>query len=144
MGTYGCLGGGGYGISRRGMRVGGESRACGGSEDLRSWGIGVQVGFQRAWRSIYATGYSGIGLGWRGDEDELGRRWDAMNVYFRPTGAVGLMVGAMAIETGIYLEVPVNMVQWVEDGQARPIVMPHAGLQVSMYFGGFRSTGGHK
>lgn len=144
MGAYGCFGGGGYGVSRVGMRVGGETRGCGGNNELGSWGIGLQLGFQRAWRSIYAAGYSGVGIGWRGDEDDFGRRWDSMNFYLRPTGAVGLMLGAVAIETGIYLELPINMVQWVEDGRARGYIQPHAGLQVSVLFGGFRSNGGLK
>ncbi len=139
MGAMGCFGGTGFGVSARGFRAGGEGRLCGG-EGIGAWSGGAQLGAQKTWRRLYANAYSGVGLGWMGEKFEDDLRRDSTYVYLRPTVGMGLMLGAAAIEAGLYLDVPINLVQRVEEGMdARPVVSANPGLRVSVLFGGFRA-----
>lgn len=136
-GVVGCIGGVGYGVSKKGFRIGGEGVWCKGRrEGVDQVYGGMQLG--RWWGSghIYWSGYVGVGGGMLTDgtvhpEDP----YRSMFLYLKPTMAVGFAFRVVALEIGFYGFAPLNVAQWVGPYDGRGLVTPQIGLGTTLLFG---------
>lgn len=139
-GWVGCIGGMGYGVSRKNMRIGGEASFCRGQRDGVSQAYGgVQLGWWHGRDAFYLTGYATIGAGTMGDAtvpDQVEYR--SIFAFVKPTFSVGVALGPTALEFGLYGLVPFNLVQFTGDVAGRGFVTPQVGVQLSLLFGDLR------
>ena len=139
-GWVGCIGGMGYGVSRRDFRIGGEASFCRGQRDGVSQAYGgAQLGWWRGRDAFYLTGYGTIGFGVLTDATVPDQSaYTAIHLFVKPTFAVGFALGPTALELGLYSLLPINLVQFTGDVDGRGVVTPQVGVQVSLLFGDFR------
>jgi hypothetical protein len=136
-GPLGCIGATGFGFSDAGLRVGGEGVACRGNLSSLTYG-GAQVGFHRANEWMSWSVHSGVGLGTLSDRGASTGDYRSIFVYLKPTATFGFAWGASGIELGVYALMPLNLVQWVSDGESRGLMNVQPGLQASFLFGRLR------
>lgn len=139
-GWVGCIGGMGYGVSRRDFRIGGEGTFCRGQRDGVSQAYGgVQLGWWRGRDAFYLTGYGTVGFGVLTDATVPDQSaYTAIHLFVKPTFAVGVALGPTALEFGLYSLLPINLVQFTGDVDGRGVVTPQVGVQISLLFGDFR------
>lgn len=140
-GWLSCLGGVGYHTNKRGMRIGGDGAYCTSDSPVRMLSAGMQLGYQVPVFGFYGAFYNTTGVGYLVDLT-AGDRYRALSVYVRPTVAVGTEIFGVMGELGLFVHVPLNMVQWVQDSGPRGYVTPSVGLSASVMFG--RATTRHR
>jgi hypothetical protein len=131
-----CLGGQGFVVDGH-RRLGGEGQYCGGPSTQMVFG-GAATGGQWNLPIGYAAAQVGGGAGWIDAHDRDDDRFRSAFVYARPELAYGIPVGFGAVEAGLYVMVPLPLVQSLH-GDMHPIAsFTTTGLEVSVLFGDFR------
>jgi hypothetical protein len=134
--SLGCLGFMGHSFSSSGFRWGGNGRYCGDGEGTRVIEGGPHFGFRKG-RSIWLTSVIGIGTGVMTDTSGESR-YRAFYGYLRPSTAVGFHIGGLGVEVGPFVNLPLNLVQWVGTDGPRGILAPQFGATATVMFGKFR------
>lgn len=130
-----CAGVVGFGVGDRGGRLGGTFEYCRAREGVELVEGGVQFGRLRTIGPLYLTGYGDLGLGVFSDTTASDGDYLAIYGFLRPTIAVGLPLGPVAIEAGFYGKLPLNFVQITEGDYGRGFVTPTIGGRISLLFG---------
>jgi hypothetical protein len=134
--AVGCIGGIGFGV-RDGKRTGGEGHWCSGPYANLAMG-GVHFGVQGKRAGSWLMAYNTVGAGWVGVTSPTAGRVDGVFAYTRPTVGGGLAVSTWAaVEAGLFVNVPVNLVRVQDPTMNSKVTFPHAGFQVSLLFGDF-------
>lgn len=130
-GVLTCVGGVGYVVLER-TRVGGEGTGCF-ARDTGMLQAGAQIGGHLPVGETYVTAYAGLGYG----RLEMAREaeYDAHFVYVRPALAIGLPLGPMALEVGMYGVFPFLFEQQVAGQSIEGGTFPHFGLLATVLFG---------
>lgn len=135
LGSMECQGGVGYRV-REHRRLGGSGRYCEGPDGELATG-GVQVGWHSASAPFYASIHGSAGLGAMRARTGDAREYESVFAYARPTASVGLSLGLVAVEAGVFAAAPIHMVQRVA-GMQPLATSPWSGAEVSLLFGSFR------
>jgi hypothetical protein len=143
-GWLACAGAVGYGVNRDNLRIGAEAawcRALDGGQVQMNYG-GLQVGRWYRAGFLYVSFHGSLGFGSLVDKKVLAYQDDPyVSVFFygKPTFSLGLPLGFMGLETGVFANFPINLAQFVgSTGQSRGLVNPTVGFQVSLTFGSFK------
>jgi hypothetical protein len=137
-GALGCFGGVGFGARSDGLRIGGEAAFCRGRPGVALSYGGAQIGYHRAVGPVWWSAHSGIGFGSTRDRSSFTGNYSAIFAYLRPELSVGFTWGVTAMEFGVNVMAPLNLVQWVGQGEPRGFITPMPGAQVSFLLGDFR------
>jgi hypothetical protein len=131
-GVLTCVGGVGF-VVLKNTRVGGEGTGCF-ARDTGMLQVGAQIGGHLPVGETYVTVYAGLGYGRL--EMELEAEYSAHFVYARPAIAIGLPLGPMAVEVGIYGVFPFAFGQQVGgESIGGSSTFPHLGLLATVLFG---------
>lgn len=121
-------------------RIGGETNMCLGRPGVTQGNVGLQAGsfYDLGDHGLYLSPYLALGLGGQTDTTPSTGTYRSFFVYAKPVLAFGRTFKHVALETGLYAQVPINLIQWVADGHGHGLVTPTFGLQAEILFGRFR------
>ena len=135
----GCLGGVGHGWTDGGLRIGGEMIGCRGRSSVGMVRGGIDLGWRRGTGGVWWSSGAVVGLGGVRDRRGLTDDYASVFAYLKPQVTAGWTWGGSGMEIGAHVLVPVQLAQWVGEGEPRGFVNVAPGLSVSFLFGRFQN-----
>lgn len=124
------------------FRIGGELSGCRGQPGVSHGQVGLHMGrmFDLGDSGLYLSPWGGFGVGGMTDRryaPDAGP-YRSFFVYGKPGLSFGRAFRHVAVEVATFVNLPLNLAQWVGTGEPRGYVTPSFGVQLGLTFGSYR------
>jgi hypothetical protein len=134
--AMGCVGGQGFQVDHK-FRLGGEGHICGSTTGSFLAFGGAHAGMWLTNGPFAFSPYATLGLGGTGQGQPAVDYEGSLLVFVRPTAAVSVSFGVLAVELAAYSTLGAQFATWGDQGSPQPHGLVWSGGQLSLLFGDF-------